>query len=204
MDPKQKMAVPLGYAIKVFRGCKRLTQTEMNRRFPELQQSYLSKVESGELFPSGRHLEMIVECLGVSNEELWRKAEELAVSLTHSDSIDVREHIQVTSILKSKLDVAVEQALDQLLVLLKSGKKPKKEDLDRLRGLVNAIPKQPIEALPVFSKHLGKIAMDACRLVQETSEDPEIAHSLDEEIVAYSENVGRLAYAACETLSGGG
>lgn len=202
MDAKQKMAVPLGYAIKIFRGRLRLTQMDIQNMCPELLQSYLSKVESGDQFPSGRHLELIVKCLGVTNEELWQKAEELESSLAESGSIDIKEHIQATTILKSKLDVSVKDSLDQLIGLLKSGKKPKKEDLDQLRYLVSAIPKQPIESLPAFSQHMGRIAMDACRLVQENYQNPEIAHSLDDEILAYSENVGRLAYAACETLCG--
>ncbi len=69
---KNPMTRPLGKAIKTFRVGKRLTQKQLVDMIPYgVTQSYLSRIENGDSFPSNATVLSLVTALGCSTKELW-------------------------------------------------------------------------------------------------------------------------------------
>ncbi len=76
---KNPMTRPLGKAIKTFRVGKRLTQKQLVDMIPYgVTQSYLSRIENGDSFPSNATVLSLVTALGCSTKELWAMAEAFA------------------------------------------------------------------------------------------------------------------------------
>jgi|GEM_PF-5637420 len=81
-DATNGMSLRFGKALKAIRLKNRLTQKQIANSIPEdlgVNQSYLSRLENGDLFPGKSRMSAICEALGCSIAEAWSLAESLDI-----------------------------------------------------------------------------------------------------------------------------
>ena len=182
-DGASAMPKALGAAVKMRRSERKMTQVQLASKLAEIvdgvNQSYVSQLERGELYPGSERLSALLHVLDCTAAELWAMAEELA-----DGNLDDQSRESLLELLdesefgfsyeqRAKFDHGsdpivqkrLEDILDRVSIRSRHGRSVTKEDLKTFIEAASEIPmpKVFLKLVHVLYEYLETYACEPAR-----------------------------------------